>query len=699
MRVVRIEPSSDHLATVKKLHRANSKTLGFFPFGAFDEYAARGQTLVAEDHSGQCLGYLLYRISKMSARIVHLCVQHEKRRKGVARHLVDYLIANTKQYRGIGLLCRRDYEASKVWPQLGFVALHDKPGRSYSGELLTLWWLDHGQPSIFDFKREQLFDTGIPIVIDACVMFDMHGPVDADSEESCALSADWLKDQISLCITSETLNEINRQDDHELRKKQRLYARKFKEIKAKPGERKALEDQITLLFPPELDESDKSDIRQLAHTVSEQLPFFATRDGHLLAMKRSLMKRFGVSVISPGELIAHLDRLARSAEYQPARLAGSTVTVSLARSEEASELIDIFCSYERAERKGQFRNSVRRYMASPQTYEFHVIRNEKQKALVMYVLDRSSGERLTVPIFRLSRTTLSPTAARYALANITRTANKEKRSLTQITDQFMIPEAVSAVLDAAFTYLKNRWIRFAVRLQKKATETAKTLDTMCDDFKEEHDYLQYLANVTRDARAEANVEVLAAVERLLFPVKIADAPLMNYIIPIKPIWAMHLFDERLAEGDLFGAQPHTMLNSENVYYRARRPGNLVAPARILWYVTSDSKYPGSKHVRACSRLDEVVVAKPEKLHDRFNRLGVYKRKQVFQIRSSSRDPKIMALRFSDTELFDSPVSWAKLQKILQRDKGCRSPLRSPVPISPSCFLHIYQRGIGKKKGG
>ena len=40
---------------------------------------------------------------------------------------------------------------------------------------------------------------------------------------------------------------------------------------------------------------------------------------------------------------------------------------------------------------------------------------------------------------------------------------------------------------------------------------------------------------------------------MFWPLKIANCEIPTYLVPIQPVWAMHLFDKRLAEGDLLGA--------------------------------------------------------------------------------------------------------------------------------------------------
>jgi hypothetical protein len=63
-----------HLEGVMALHRLNARTLGFLPKGAFEEYAKQQQIIIALTNDGNCLGYLLYRVARGRASIVHLCV-------------------------------------------------------------------------------------------------------------------------------------------------------------------------------------------------------------------------------------------------------------------------------------------------------------------------------------------------------------------------------------------------------------------------------------------------------------------------------------------------------------------------------------------------------------------------------------------------------------------------------------------------
>jgi hypothetical protein len=70
----RLNFPTPHLESVMALHRPNAKTLGFFPKGAFEEHAKLRQIIVALGSDGNFLGYILYRVARGRATIVHLCV-------------------------------------------------------------------------------------------------------------------------------------------------------------------------------------------------------------------------------------------------------------------------------------------------------------------------------------------------------------------------------------------------------------------------------------------------------------------------------------------------------------------------------------------------------------------------------------------------------------------------------------------------
>ncbi len=91
---IKMIPSNDPLLKeVVDLWSPERKSLGFFPEGAFSDYASRGGIHAALNPNGQVIGYVATRVSSGWVNIAHLCVSKEMRRSSVARQLVDYVSA------------------------------------------------------------------------------------------------------------------------------------------------------------------------------------------------------------------------------------------------------------------------------------------------------------------------------------------------------------------------------------------------------------------------------------------------------------------------------------------------------------------------------------------------------------------------------------------------------------------------------
>lgn len=176
MKIEIITRTSPHLPQVKALGRANASTLGFLPEGAFDDHAARRNILGAIDVSGRCVGYVLYRVSRGKAVVVHLCVEASRRQGGIARAIIEELKKATADLKGISLKCRRDYSASEVWPRLGFVPVSEQLGRGKKPEELTTWWFDHGHPDMFTETEAESLKSKLCVVIDTNIFFDLNEP-------------------------------------------------------------------------------------------------------------------------------------------------------------------------------------------------------------------------------------------------------------------------------------------------------------------------------------------------------------------------------------------------------------------------------------------------------------------------------------------------------------------------------------------
>ncbi|HVN48128.1 MAG TPA: N-acetyltransferase, partial [Bacteroidota bacterium] len=161
------------------------------------------------------------------------------------------------------------------------------------------------------------------------------------------------------------------------------------------------------------------------------------------------------------------------------------------------------------------------------------------------------------------------------------------------------------------------------------------------------------------------------------------------------LWPFNLFDEEIANTELFGAEPKLVMNNQNVYYRSSKPLILKAPSRILWYVSYNKNYPGSKGIRASSLVEEIAIAGPKELFRRYQHLGIYEWQNVYEIAQHDINKEIMAFRFTNTELFDKTINYCDLKNIIFNSEGKNISLQAPYEIKQESFYTLYKMGIEK----
>lgn len=187
-------------------------------------------------------------------------------------------------------------------------------------------------------------------------------------------------------------------------------------------------------------------------------------------------------------------------------------------------------------------------------------------------------------------------------------------------------------------------------------------------------------------RAGLSAAIAADLERTLWPAKITDSKLESFLIPIRPEWSTELFG---VPETLIPRSSTLGISREHVYYRSPHPRIVAAPARLLWYASGASRDGGVAAVIACSRLEEVIAARPPELHQRFRHLGVWHQAQVTAV---ARDGTALALRFADTEILPHRVPLRRLRKLASQHCQPMS-LQSAKKISPQFFTAVYQEGL------
>lgn len=701
IKILVIDNCSPYLETVIKLGDANKETLGFLPHKAFGDKAKSGNIFIAIDSECFCAGYVLFGYSKRYNRhtLVHLCISESHRGKGIAKLLVDYLKKITKESRGIGLHCRRDYDLKDMWSKLGFVPQHDKKGRSKEGKLLTYWWFDHGHQDLFSFATNQKLESKFCAVIDHQIFFEISKSQENDFPDSKSLFADWVQSEIELFVTDEIYTQINSIKEDKERKRLRDFAKEnFTVLPPCNNSFESFIQSLKIFFDKSQVCIDESEIRNLAKTIASQTQAFVTLNQDLLELKEKIYEEFRLSIYSPNDLISKPEDLIRESDYQPVRLAGTTQLEKIIVEKTQVDLLEehFLCDKD-GETKAEFQQQVRRFLGDKENFECLVVREEENQIFLAFIVYSRLKHELEIPMFRVAKNNfLSADLARHLLFQSISRSARQGCHLTRITDPYLQETVRNAIHENRFTQVNKSFLKLNLAVAETASQLAERLTALAFTLGKDYKFILQLANNFNTENILTNIEALAHIERILWPAKIIDAEIPNFILPIQPDWAAQLFDENLANQTLLGRKTELAFNCESVFYRSTKNSRgLNRNARLLWYVSGTQKagkgkgYLDVQSIRACSYVDEVVLGKPKELYQSFQQLGVYKWEQLSQIKTD-KNGNIMAIKFSHTELFNTPISVEKIEKFLQT----KFSLYCPIKISSEVFTKLYNLGMG-----
>jgi GNAT superfamily N-acetyltransferase/predicted nucleic acid-binding protein len=691
-----VTEDSTHLDDVKSLWRHNSQTLGFFPSGAFEERARKHQILGAFE-ADVLVGYLLYYTTNSSCvRITHLCVSENSRGSGVARALLSKLKAATKSCRGIGLYCRRDFPAWNIWPSFGFHALKEELGQSKDGHELTYFWLSHQHKTLFS-EYEESDDEKVTLVLDANVFYDLLDASRMEADESLGLIADWLQPAIHLYVTPELFNEIQRNPISEERSARMSSARRYDSVSASHEDFERAVASVEAICGKALTERDKADQRQLAWTIAASCDVFVTRDQRLLDPSDALYTQHGVTVERPADVIARFEEIRNEHEYQRDRLIGTDVHHSR-QSSDAEALAEAFHVTTGNEKKGELTRTLNRAFANPDQFSCKVVSGPDGNPLCLYLTEKGEPDACIIRHLRLVRkehgTRLGSTVIRTVLATIVTEAAAQGCVLVRVSDPLLAPVIQQALRERRFLPVGGRWAKLTLNEVIDAPAVKGRLNDLATRLDEGGRQLVQMMDTLTCGLEDADAEQVLEIESLIWPGKISGTNVASFVVPIRPDWASDLFDGRLATGRLWAADTDLVLNPDSVYYRAVKPKVVCGSGRILWYV-SDGTSQGSKMLRACSQLTGVEVGGPKDLFRKYRRFGVYEWRHVVET-AKSGNGQLMALEFTNTELFRNPLDWKSLQEVLESHGKRNYTFPSPVKIADALFFDLYKTGSALK---
>lgn len=673
------------IESVIKLGDENSKTLGHFPRNAFYESAFRKQILVCTNEKNQLLGYLLFRHVKTKNRIgiTHLCVTEEFRGKGISEELFKKLIEKYENVcRGIGLNCREDYEfAKKRWSKLGFTVRATKRSRSKVENFLSYWWYEFANEDLFSGLQNE--NNKIRVCLDFNIIVSLRDERVTDFDECRYLLEDWIIDDIEYCYATETYNEINRDSDKSRSIASRTFLKNFSQIICNDSHKIEIQKKLNEILKGK-DENQLSDERQLSEAIVAGIKYFITLDSELLYKQKEIREGFGMQIYRPSEFIVEFDKINNSEQYIPGRLGGSIYTKEKVSSHDLDNLVNSLLYYNESEKKSAFRKIVSDLIANKLNSDVWLIKDNSGKIIGATGL-KFEKDHLEVIFFRTIRFSLESQLSQQMISDIINVSIQKSIRLIIVDDSILNGLQRDILISFHFIKKKNNWAKIVIPHLVNA-------NTLFDEFPILEDYIdkkKYLFTLyNADLKAKQNL--LYSIEKILWPIKIADLKIPTYIVPIKPYWAAQLFDFHSANETIFGGKPKLLWNRENIYYRSPFPYIENETGRILWYASEKSGYSRSKAIVATSYLEEYYIGKAKDLFNKFKEIGIYEWTDISLLTHNNHEREIKALRFTDTQVFEKPIYLDTLKKVVKNLESKEVVLRTVSKYGNNLFNKIYK---------
>jgi len=663
-------PEAD-LQRVDDVGRPYRNTLGFLTLETLREYLQKKRVLGAITDTGELVGYLIFADYADYFRIAQLCVAESHRNQGIARKLVEVLRAKVTTQKRITLRCRRDFEAAcNVWKNLGFIPVNEKPGRSAEGLPLTTFcfWLARDDELGLWIPSES--ESILDVVIDTQILLDFYATETPHTLISKALFNDALGDSLKLWITDEVFVEIDRQSSADVRTQSRNLANNMARLSHQQTAANQFAEILRKILPYDTD-SSKSDIHHLAKTAASDITTFVTKDERLLKNAKAIKSLTEVNVLHPTEIIKTIDETSHPHLYSPIRVNG--LKLCWRKTQDKDFKTDSFHYLQKQdENKGRLLEKIRLYLSYPQRYQCETLWDD-DKMLAIRVYECISNDCISVPFVRVVSDTNDNTYKLFLIADTLSLAINKNREIIKFGNvelqEFMTP----MLLNTGFSRHQEDWIKFSIPR------------VLCKD-----DVLSYIRAKAPSLYNEYQQLGLLELERICSPLVLYDK-IPAFIIPIRPAFAMGLIDNQLAMDDFFGGKSSILLRWDNVYFRAKSCQKMLrAPGRILWYESGNEK-----RISAISHLDEVESGLPKDLFKKYQKLGVYEWLDIYNTCHRKIDIEIMALRFSRTFLFKTPIPLTKLREIAQ-EEAVSLALQSPRRIPFSMLARLFKFGFNSE---
>ena len=367
-------------------------------------------------------------------------------------------------------------------------------------------------------------------------------PTRLSPEPSKALLADHLADLITLWLTDEILIEVDRQSDAARRERSRSLANRYRLLSYDQDSESRHEVSLSSIFEPR-SPSDWSDVKHLAKTAASNVRVFVTRDDAILRRSNEISDLVDLKVMSPVDLILRLHRRRDRNSYTPSMISGRELAWRRADSGDTDLLIHALRRPD--ESKGKFREILHRHLVRPDMYSVDILVRGDQ-ILGTRASTITAGV-LTVSFVRVARFAANELVERFMVFDALAICVTKDLRAVRLWRHGLSDALADRVLEMGFSTNRGYFER------------------LCMTSPVTRDELVHLAKRYFPSSFDAWTS-LSAEEILTHcsPLALKDVEERCILVPIRPAYAMSLFDRQSAREDLFGGKSEILIRWENV---------------------------------------------------------------------------------------------------------------------------------------
>lgn len=308
---------SKYISCVSSVADKNKKSFGFLSNVVYEQMASKNQLWVAIDEGDKLKGYLMFGGTMPTIKIFQIYSCETARGHGIGRMLINSLKdhARKENYHTISARVASDLSANYFWSKVGFDIYRQVKGSEVKKRIINVRGFSLKENDLFG---DEVRESGSPKVsspmltrsvyaLDLNLLFDVV-KARQGFEDVIKLMQIGFQGGMSLCVTPEFKNELKRQfrgvkEDAILR-----LAEAFPELRVEEDVASLIEELRELVFPlrslsRNSGVNDESDLKHLACCVFLKIEGFVTREKALLKACDKIRNRYGVSIITPDELM------------------------------------------------------------------------------------------------------------------------------------------------------------------------------------------------------------------------------------------------------------------------------------------------------------------------------------------------------------------------------------------------------------